>query len=147
MNSTIITRAQTPTSIYKYRTQASTLPVLSSSAVCWNCRLLLWRESEDPNMAIHPHPNPSTPQWIITVCSYSLKGQEKRFVSPPLYTVSHSKSQWCLGGNDRASCSFPSQTRWPLSLPPSSCTPSTFPSIGHFPHSVTQSIIKPPHPI
>lgn len=59
MNSSIITRAQTPTSMYKYRAQASTLPVLSSSAVWWYCRLLLCRESKskkDPNMAIHPTP-------------------------------------------------------------------------------------------
>lgn len=86
-------------------------------------RVLLCSKSENPNTMVG---STSSPQWIITVFSYSLKGQEKRFVSPPLYTVSHSESQWCLGEDDRAVCSFPPKLPVPL----------------HFlPHPVIQSVI------
>lgn len=85
---------------------------------------------------------PLPPQWIITVRSYSLKGQEKRFVSPPLYTVSHSKSQWCLGGDDRAVCSFLPKLPDPLppSLLPSSLPPPLLPPL--LPQSVIPSLSR-----
>lgn len=88
-------------------------------------------------------PTLTTPEWIITVCSFSLKGQEKRFVSPPLYTVSHSKSQWCLGGDDRAVCSLPPRLPDPDPSLPSPLLPAFLPQSDtpSFSHSVTQSII------
>ena len=122
-------RDQTPTSMYKYRTPQESCLLLFSVIFISSIPEEYFSVVKTPiSWTPTTTPNPQ-PWWIITVCSYSLKGQEKRFVSPPHYTVSHSYSLWCLGGDDRAVCSFP--PRLPDPLPPPSPT-SISPSVRQF---------------
>lgn len=141
MNSTIITRAQTPTSMYKYRTQASTLPVLSSSAVCWYCRRPQYGHTP------HPTPNPSTLSGLLLLYVAILSKVRRSDLSLRRSTLSltlNPSGVW-VGMIEKA-VPYPPRLADPRpSVPPSSSSssiPSTFPSIGHFSHSVTQSIIK-----
>lgn len=142
MNSHIIIRAlrprdQTPDEHVQVQNSTGVLrpppsfPVLSASAACWESLTFSVAKVKTPILwpgSTPPHPLPS---GLLLYVRYSLKGQEKWFVSPPLYILSLTPNPCgCLGGDDRAVCSFPPLTP---SLPL-----SPTPSIGH---SLTQSLL------
>lgn len=75
--------------------------------LCWQSKNpnMLWLPWIPPPATTPPSPNPTSGGLLL--CIAALSKVRRGDLSPlPLSTVSHSQSQQCLGGNDRAARSF-----------------------------------------